>query len=124
MQRCPKPLNAGVLDRGLTVAEGYDYEIIEKMNRPHDDLSILVTLKANGTVEKSVTGSIMESLALDSHDDAQFSRLKEIFAKDSLQMCTFTITEKGYNLNTPRKLHGCRCRRYEKRTGKTRELHW
>ena len=52
-------LNAGVLDRGLTVAEGYDYEIIEKMNRPHDDLSILVTLKANGTVEKSVTGSIM-----------------------------------------------------------------
>ena len=94
-------LNAGVLDRGLTVAEGYDYEIIEKMNRPHDDLSILVTLKANGTVEKSVTGSIMESLALDSHDDTQFSRLKEIFAKDSLQMCTFTITEKGYNLNTP-----------------------
>ena len=71
------------------------------MNRPHDDLSILVTLKANGTVEKSVTGSIMESLALDSHDDTQFSRLKEIFAKDSLQMCTFTITEKGYNLNTP-----------------------
>ena len=94
-------LNAGVLDRGLTVAEGYDYEIIEKMNRPHDDLSILVTLKANGTIEKSVTGSIMESLALDSHDDTQFSRLKEIFAKDSLQMCTFTITEKGYNLNTP-----------------------
>ena len=38
---------------------------------------------------------------LDSHDDTQFSRLKEIFAKDSLQMCTFTITEKGYNLNTP-----------------------
>ena len=38
----------------------------------------------------------MESLALDSHDDTQFSRLKEIFAKDSLQMCTFTITEKGY----------------------------
>ena len=84
-------LNAGVLDRGLTVAEGYDYEIIEKMNRPHDDLSILVTLKANGTVEKSVTGSIMESLALDSHDDTQFSRLKEIFAKDSLQMCLSLI---------------------------------
>ena len=117
-------LNAGVLDRGLTVAEGYDYEIIEKMNRPHDDLSILVTLKANGTVEKSVTGSIMESLALDSHDDTQFSRLKEIFAKDSLQMCTFTITEKGYNLKySGRKLHDCCCRRYEKRTGKTRELH-
>jgi len=29
-------LNEGVLDRGLVVAEGFDYEIIEKMNRPHD----------------------------------------------------------------------------------------
>ena len=65
----------------LTVAEGYDYEIIEKMNRPHDDLSILVTLKANGTIEKSVTGSIMESLALDSHDDTQFSPFKRDFCK-------------------------------------------
>ena len=91
-------LNKGDLDRGLVVAEGYDYEIIEKMNHPHDDYSILVTLKANGTVEKTVVGSVMESLALDSEDDAQFSRLKEIFSADSLQMATFTITEKGYNL--------------------------
>lgn len=27
-------LNEGILDRGLVVAEGFDYEIIEKMNRP------------------------------------------------------------------------------------------
>ena len=91
-------LNKGDLDRGLVVAEGYDYEIVEKMNHPHDDYSILVTLKANGTVEKTVVGSVMESLALDSEDDAQFSRLKEIFSAASLQMATFTITEKGYNL--------------------------
>ena len=45
-------LNEGVLDRGIVVAEGYDYEIVEKMNRPHDDYSILVTLKADGSVEK------------------------------------------------------------------------
>ncbi len=91
-------LNQGFLDCGLVVAEGYDYEIIEKMNHPHDNYSILATLKADGTVEKTVIGSIAESLALDSEDTAQFSRLKEIFAKSSLQMATFTITEKGYNL--------------------------
>lgn len=91
-------LNEGVLDRGLIVAEGFDYEIVEKMNRPHDDYSILVTLKADGSVEKTVVGSVMESLALDSDDSAQFGRLKEIFAADSLQMATFTITEKGYQL--------------------------
>ena len=91
-------LNQGVIDRGLVVAEGYDYEIVEKMNRPHDDYSILVTLKADGTVEKTVVGSVMESIALDSENEAEYNRLKEIFSKDSLQMASFTITEKGYSL--------------------------
>lgn len=91
-------LNEGVLGRGLVVAEGFDYEIIEKMNRPHDDYSILVTLKANGEVEKKVVGSVVESLTADSENETDFSRLREIFAKDSLQMVTFTITEKGYSL--------------------------
>ena len=91
-----KLLNEGILDRGLVVAEGYDYEIVEKMNHPHDDYSILVTLKADGTVEKTVVGSVVESLTVDSGNEADFGRLKEIFTKDSLQMVTFTITEKGY----------------------------
>ncbi len=91
-------LNAGELDRGLIVAEGYDYEIVEKMNRPHDDYSILVTLKADGNVDKTVVGSVVESLAVDSENDVDFNRLKEIFVKDSLQMASFTITEKGYSL--------------------------
>lgn len=91
-------LNDGVLDRGLVVAEGFDYEIIEKMNRPHDDYGIAVTLKADGSIEKAVVGSVVESHILDSANDAEFARLKEIFTKDSLQMATFTITEKGYSL--------------------------
>ena len=91
-------LNEGVLDRGLTVAEGFDYEIIQKMYHPHDDLSILVTLKSTGTIEKTVVGSVMESLELDSNNEAAYARLREIFGKDSLQMASFTITEKGYSL--------------------------
>lgn len=91
-------LNAGVIDRGIVVAEGFDYEIVEKMNRPHDDYNLLVTLKSDGTVEKTVVGGVMESLALDSENEEAFGRLKEIFEKDSLQMATFTITEKGYSL--------------------------
>lgn len=91
-------LNKGICDTGLIVAEGYDYEIIEKMNRPHDDYSILVTLKADGSVEKSVIGSIVESLILDSENKQEFERLKEIFRNPSLQMASFTITEKGYSL--------------------------
>ncbi len=91
-------LEQGFETKGLTVVEGFDYEIIEKMYRPHDNLSILVTLKADGNVEKSVIASIAESCILDSGNKAEFERLKEIFGADSLQMATFTITEKGYSL--------------------------
>lgn len=91
-------LEEGAAKAGITVCEGFDYEIVEKQYRPHDDLSVLVTLKADGTIEKSVIGSIGESTILDSENDAEYSRLKEIFSKDSLQLCTFTVTEKGYSL--------------------------
>jgi fructuronate reductase len=91
-------LEQGFDTKGLTVVEGFDYEIIEKMYRPHDNLSILVTLKADGNVEKSVISSIAESCILDSARADEFGRLKEIFAADSLQLATFTITEKGYSL--------------------------
>lgn len=91
-----KLLNEGIADRGITVVEGYDYEIIEKKYRPNGNYSITVVLKADGSVEKKVVGSIGESLLLDSNNDTEFDRLKEVFRKDSLQLATFTITEKGY----------------------------
>lgn len=91
-------LNKGILDTGIIVAEGFDYEIVEKMNRPHDEYTILATFKADGSVEKTVVGSIAESCILDSDNEKEFARLREIFAKPSLQMATFTITEKGYSL--------------------------
>ena len=93
---CEELLNQGVIDTGLIVAEGYDYEIIEKYNRPSDDLSILATLKADGTVEKKVIGSIVESCILDENNEKEIGRLREIFRAPSLQIVSFTITEKGY----------------------------
>ncbi len=89
-------LNAGDMRAGLIAAEGYDYEIIADSYRPHDNLTILATLKADGTVEKTAVGSVMEALVLDRENDAEYGRLKEIFANPSLQMASFTITEKGY----------------------------
>ena len=91
-------LNSGALDRGIIAVEGFDYEIVEKRYLPHDNLGIVATLKADGTIEKTVVGAVAESVPLDSAREEYFGRLKEIFSKDSLQMATFTITEKGYSL--------------------------
>ena len=58
-------LNQGIMDRGIIVAEGFDYEIIEKEYGPKDNYSILVTLKSDGQIEKTVLGSIAEYCILD-----------------------------------------------------------
>lgn len=98
---CQELLDRGIMDTGLIAVEGYDYEIIEKSYRPHDNLSILATLKSDATVEKTVIGSIVESLILDRGNDTDFKRLKEIFSNPSLKMASFTITEKGYAVSAP-----------------------
>lgn len=91
-------LNEGVMDTGIIAVDGFDYEIVTKNYRPHDNLSIAVTLKADGSIDKTVIGSIGESCVLDSENEAEYARMKEIFEKDSLQFASFTITEKGYSL--------------------------
>ena len=96
-----KLLNEGIEKTGIVVAEGYDYEIIKKAYQPQDDLSLLVTLKANGTIEKTVIGSLAESLTVDRYDESDWARLQEVFASSTLQMVSFTITEKGYSITGP-----------------------
>lgn len=96
--RLQEILNNGACDKGVIVAEGFDYEIIEKAYKPYDDLSLLVLLKSDGSIEKKVIGSVVESLVADSTNTNDWERLKEIFANPSLQMASFTITEKGYSL--------------------------
>lgn len=94
-------IEKGLMNTGIVVAEGFDYEIVEKAYKTYEDLSILAILKADGSVEKQVIGSIAKSYILDSERDQEFEGLKKVFRNKSLKLCTFTITEKGYNLKKP-----------------------
>ena len=91
-------LNDGVLKSGIIAVEGFDYEVCEKGYRPHDNLSILVTLKADGSIEKTVVGSIAAAYFMDAKSVKEYEMLKATFANPSLQMASFTITEKGYSI--------------------------
>ena len=91
-------LNSGKYDRGVIVAESFDYEIIDRAYRPYDNLSLLVSLQSTGTIEKKVIASVTESLKAD-YQFEDWNRLVEIFRNPSLQMISFTITEKGYSVN-------------------------
>ena len=89
-------LDQGIEQTGIIVAEGYDGEIIDRAFLPYDNLSLAVTLKADGTIEKRVIASVARALRLDTLED--FEALRGIFRSPSLQMVSFTITEKGYSL--------------------------
>ena len=92
-----KILNAGKYDRGVIVVGGYDTEAIQRNYHDNDCLSILTLLKADGTIEKSVIASVTEALRLDPNFLEDKARLIDIFQNPSLQMVSFTITEKGYS---------------------------
>ena len=77
-------LNTGKYDRGVIVAESFDYEIIDKAYRPYHNLSLLVSLQSNGTIEKKVIASITESLKADKQFGEDWARLVQIFQAPSL----------------------------------------
>lgn len=87
-------LTAGLTKSGVICCEAYDEEIIDRCYRDCDHLSVVVTLYSNGSINKEVVASITESLKLSQNLD----RLAEIFNAPTLQMVSFTITEKGYIL--------------------------
>lgn len=91
-------LEEGALDRGLTCVETFDYDVVDKIYRPYDNLGLSVILHGNGTRDYKVLGSLAEAVKAQVSDPAQWNRLKEIFTSPSLQMVSFTITEKGYAL--------------------------
>ena len=86
---CQRLLDAGLAETGIIAAERR-----EKKPEQNDNLTVKVTLKADGNVEKAVVASIAEKVYLYGNE----ARLKEIFENPALQMVSFTITEKGYAL--------------------------
>lgn len=91
-------IEKGESKKGITCVETFDFDVIDKIYAPHDNLVLAVTLKADGSTDKRVLGSLTEAIKAQSSDVSQWNRLKEIFKDPGLQMISFTITEKGYAL--------------------------
>jgi len=86
-------LQQGLCDRGIIAAETFDAEIIARIYAPHDNLALLTTLHADGTMQNSVVAAIAHAC-----DTASLDDLRAFAAAPSLQLMSFTITEKGYAL--------------------------
>ena len=91
-------LEKGYLDRGITCAEAFDFDVVDKIYLPHDNLALSVILKCDGTRDLKVLGGSAEVIRAIAGNADEWERLKKVFADPSLQMVSFTITEKGYAL--------------------------
>ena len=91
-------LSEGEMDRGIICVESFDYDVVDKIYEPYDNLALSVILHGDCRKEKKVLGSLAEAVKAQASNPEQWKRLKEIFRAPSLQMVSFTITEKGYAL--------------------------
>ena len=91
---CQRLIERGDMDTGIVCCEGYDDEIITKCFRPYDNLTIAVTLNPDGKLDKEIVASMSDSLTM-AYDSEQVAG---VMKEPSLQMVSFTITEKGYSL--------------------------
>ena len=92
-------ISNGAMDKGITCVETFDFDVVDKIYAPYDNLVLGVTLKADrSTDKKSLCPSLTEAIKAQSNVEAEWNRLKEIFENKDLQMISFTITEKGYAL--------------------------
>lgn len=84
-------LNGGYTKTGIVAAETFDFDIIDKIYKPFDNLTLSVIMSSKSKPDIEILAGIAESIKASEEE-----RLKEIFAKKSLKTVSFTITEKGY----------------------------
>lgn len=91
---CQRLIEQGKMDTGIICCSGRSPETIVECLRPHDNLTIAVTMGADGSMDKEIVASVTDSLTM----QYDLPRIQQIFEMPCLQMVSFTITEKGYAL--------------------------
>lgn len=91
-------LEKGLVKGGIVAADTFDYDIIDKIYTPFDSMTLMVSLLPDGSMEKEVIASIAKGLRAGAAFPGDLDALRAIFRNPSLQMVSYTITEKGYAL--------------------------
>ena len=92
---CQRLIEAGRMSTGILCCESYDEQVVTRCLQPNENLTVAVTMHADGSFDKEIVASIADSLLLSRDED----ELQRIFEASSLQMVSFTITEKGYAMS-------------------------
>ncbi|ETY73663.1 dioxygenase [Lactiplantibacillus fabifermentans T30PCM01] len=94
-------IEAGELDSGIIVGETYDEQVVTDVYRPRNNRILRVITKENGDFDKELIASVAAAYFVNPSAAEDWAKMQAIFQAASLQVVTFSITEKGYNLKTP-----------------------
>jgi len=86
-------IEKNLCDTGIVVCEAYDEEIIDKIYTPYNNEVVAITLLKDGSIKKRILNSLCYTIKA----STQREELINVFKKRSLQIISFTITEKGYD---------------------------
>ena len=93
-----KLLDDGLTDRGIIAFSTFDFELLDKIYRPHDNMTLMVSLRPDGNLDKKIIASIVRGVKANSDYPDEWEAAKKFFVNPSLQIVSYTITEKGYAL--------------------------
>lgn len=86
-----KLLNANEMKTGIIAVETFDFDIIDKIYKPYDNLTLNIMIDKTSNINAEVLAGVADSVKSN-----EYEKLCNIFAKPSLKMVSYTITEKGY----------------------------
>lgn len=93
-----KLLNSGLMHSGIIGLELHSSENLDKIILPHDHLKLGVTLMPDTSVELEVIASVTNNLLVNGTNPQDDEQLRLAVRSPSLQMISYTITEKAYSL--------------------------
>ncbi|MTV83300.1 mannitol dehydrogenase family protein [Secundilactobacillus folii] len=93
-------IESGKSDTGVIVAETYDDGVVSGIYGKYNNRIVRVVTKADGSQDRELFAPVAKAIyAGPANEDASgFEELEKIFENDSLQVVSFSITEKGYHL--------------------------
>lgn len=93
-------LDAGETDSGILLLETFDRELIDQLYVPCKNRALKVELSESGTGSVRLLDSLAQALFVSAEEN--FEQARTFFVLPELQMVTFSITEKGYQLKDMR----------------------
>ena len=93
-------LEKGAMDRGITCVETFDFDVVDQIYTPYDNLVLAVTLNADATTDKRVLGSLSEAIKAQSGVPGEHGAASRRCSP--IRACSMVllrrVTEKGYAL--------------------------